>query len=65
LKPPKRVRVKPESAGASSLMKKPRYLTFGVPAEYAPGSTYSAACFCGGTSAHQYQGDTPICSDRS
>ncbi len=49
------------SAGFSSLMKKPRYFTAGVPWVWRPGSTYSSSWRRGGTSSQKCQGDTPIC----
>jgi hypothetical protein len=65
LTPPNFSRAHGPKAGSSSLMKMPRYFTFGGPCTYVPAFTNNASCFCGGTSAHQYQGETPICSDSS
>jgi len=51
--------------GHSSLMKIPRYSTFGSPSVYIPGLIYTFSCWITGTSAHQYQGETPICLESS
>ena len=42
----------------------PRYSTAGSPSVYSPGIMHTLSWCCTGTSAHQYQGDTPICSQR-
>jgi hypothetical protein len=53
------------SAGASSLRKMPRYCTFGASLTEALAEAYTLVCFAAGTSAHQFHGETPICSDIS
>ncbi len=65
LMPPNFSCAQPESAGASSLRKMPRYFTVGPSSTSRTGRTWTVSRCTVGTSAHQYQGDTPICSDSS
>ena len=49
----------------SSLMNIPRYLIEGALEIYSDVSRYKAYCLLVGTSDNQYNGDTPIASDRA
>ncbi len=62
--PPNFSRAQPPNDGSSSLMKKPRYLTTGLSLR-VPGSTLTSVLCATGTSAHQYQGETPILAEMS
>src|SRR6478609_6743651 len=43
----------------------PRYFTEGISVTVTSFTAYNSFFFFTGTSAHQYQGDTPICLDNS
>jgi len=50
---------------SSSFRKMPRYLTDGGPKRCVPAGKTRVDFFCGGTSAHQYHGETPIAAEIS